>query len=125
RRRSRIRGRDREQFLAHVDADRAPRDAPATADATGGPEWSPPGRELVRQPLPIPVGNAGTEVVVTCDPSEAEREAAVPRPFTLAGDPIEVGRHRHARAEAGRTNEGAVRTSEAPFGDAVPRGGVV
>src|SRR5512134_2525626 len=46
-------GADRRRFFGDVDADRAPRDAPPTADAAVDPELIDPVRELVGHPLAI------------------------------------------------------------------------
>ena len=86
RRRRRVGGRDGQQLLTDVDAHGAPGDAPSATDAARRPELVPPRRELVRQPLAIPVSDARAEVGVTGDPPETERRT-VPRPLDVPVNP--------------------------------------
>src|SRR6185503_19758910 len=111
-----------QQLLTDVDAHGAPGDAPSATDAARRPELVPPRRELVRQPLAIPVGDARAEVSVTGDPPEAEREAAVPRPLGRARDPVEVGGDADAGAEAGRADKRAIRAGQTALRDLLPSG---
>ena len=99
-------GDDRE-LLADVDADRAPGDAPAAADAAARPELVPPGRELVGQPLAVAVLAVRPERAAG-DLGEAVGEARVPGPLGGRGRAVEVGPLDDARAEAGRADERAV-----------------
>ena len=113
------RRRDRQELVAHVDPDGAPRDAAPAADAAGHAELVPPGAELVRQPLAIAVLGAWPEVAAG-HLGEPEVEAAVPGSLRDRLDPVEIRDLRDAGAEAGRAHECAVGAGEAAFGDLRP-----
>ncbi len=115
----RLHGRHAEQRLAHVDADRAPRDAAPAAHAAVGAELVDPGAELVGQPLAVAVTDAGPEVAVR-DAREVEREAGGPATLRLARRASQVGRLVDVAAEAGRADHRAAGAGEAALGDLVP-----
>ena len=88
-------------LLGDVDADRAPGDAAAAADAAGRVELVPPGRELVGHPLAIARLRRGADAAAV-DVGEIHGEAGVPAPRALGARAGEVARVLDRRAEAGR-----------------------
>ena len=110
---------DRGDLLGDVDADRAPGDAAAAADAPGRAELVVPGAELVRHPLPVARASRGPDAAAV-DVRVVDREARVPDtpPLRLAAG--EVGLVLDGRAEAGRADERAVAAREAAVCDVVP-----
>ena len=89
-------------LLGQVDADRAPGDAAAAADAARGVELVPPGRQLVGQPLPVARRGRGPHRP-TVQVGVVEVEAR--RPGPLAADRRRPGRWcrtRRCRSRSGR-----------------------
>ena len=68
---------DRGHFLGDVDADRAPGDAAAAADAARGAELVDPARQLVRHPLAIARLPFGPHAAAM-DVGKIQREARIP-----------------------------------------------
>ena len=116
---TRGRGADGARLLGDVDADRAPGDAAAAADAAGGVELIPPAGELVRHPLAVARLRRGAHAAAV-DVGEVHGEAGVPAPgaFGLAAGKVAGVLDRGA--EAGRADHGAVAAGEAAAGDLVP-----
>src|SRR5579885_3834916 len=110
---------ERRELLGDVDADGAPGDAAAAADAARRAELVDPRGELVRQPLPVP-GAPGRPDAAAVDVRVVEREARVPHPGALGVEAGEVGRVLDRGAEARRTDERAVGTAEAARRDVLP-----
>ena len=81
---------DRVELGADIDADRAPRDAAAAADAARRPELVPPGRELVGEPLPVAVLVPRPEAAAG-DLGEPVGEARVPGPDRARRTAVEAG----------------------------------
>lgn len=108
------------QLLGEIDPDRAPRDAPAAADAARLPELVVPRPELVGEPVPISrsdtrANDAGGEI------RKLEREARVPPapPFGVVAR--EVGHILDGRAEARRADHRAIGATKAALADIEPR----
>src|SRR5262245_53705986 len=102
-----------------VDADRAPDDAPATADAAGGSELVVPGTEFVGHPLAVSAGTRASDTP-TVDVGEVEVEAGVPAAPPRGVLPGEIRHVLCGRAEAGGADQRAVTARQAPGSDIVP-----
>src|SRR5215469_14878469 len=106
-------------LLGDVDADRAPRDAPAAAHAAGRAELVEPGGELVRHPLPVarPGGRSHRPAVQV---GVVHREAGIPGPVPLRILPSQAGDVLYAEAEARWADHRAVSVAQAPRRHVVP-----
>ena len=92
---------DRPRLLGEVDADRAPGDATAAADAARGAELVQPSGELVRHPLPVArLGRRPHAAAVKV--GKRGGEARVPAPHALGRFARQVGQVLDACAKAGR-----------------------
>jgi hypothetical protein len=100
-------GPDCRDFLGHVDADRAPGDAPPAADTAGHVELIEPRGELVGQPLPVTPLDALAEVAAV-DAGEFGVEAAVPAADALGILQTQIRDVFDAGAKAGRAHQRAV-----------------
>src|SRR5215475_7207830 len=104
---------DRGDLLGDVDADRAPGDAAAAADAARRAELIDPGGELVRHPLPV-AGPVGDPHRATVKVGVVHGEAGIPGPLQLRLRPGQIGDVLDAEAEARRAGHGAVPAGQAP-----------
>src|SRR6188472_2016437 len=95
---------DRRRLLGDVDRHRTPGDAPATADAAGGPELVDPGGELVGHPLAVARARRVPDAAAM-DVGMVEREAGVEQPHTLGFLTGEIGDVLDGVAEAGRADQ--------------------
>src|SRR5512144_362650 len=112
-------GTDRCRFFGDVDADRAPRDAPPTADTAGDPELIDPVRELVGHPLAITRADLPAHATAV-NVGMAECEAGIPTLNALRNPAGKVGDIVNDEAEAGGADERAVAAGEAAFGHLSP-----
>src|SRR6266508_4752012 len=119
RRRRRLDRTNRGDLLGEVDPHRTPGDAAPAADASGGSELVDPGRQLVREPLPVARARRGTHAAAV-EVRVLEREARVPPAPALGALARQVGDVLDGRAEARWAYQGAVGTRETARRHVVP-----
>src|SRR3954453_14835203 len=106
---------DRADLFGDIDANRAPRDAAAAADAAGCAELFDPACQFVGHPLPVARARRGPHRTAM-DVGEILREAGIPAPRPL-GRPRQFVGVGDGGAEAGRADLRAVAAGQAPGGD--------
>src|SRR6266540_1282854 len=119
RRRRRLDRTDRGDLLGEVDPHRTPGDAAPAADTSGGSELVDPGRQLVREPLPVARARGGTHAAAV-EVRVLEREARVPPAPALGALARQVGDVLDGRAEARGAYQRAVGTRETARRHVVP-----
>jgi hypothetical protein len=103
-------------LFCNVYAYRAPSDAPAAADATGGTELIDPVRQFVGHPLPVARGARGADGTAV-DVGKIAGKAGVPLLNPRGVEAVETALVFHRGAEAGGANHGAIAAGKAAASD--------
>src|SRR5208337_364655 len=110
---------DGANLLCDINAHRAPGDATAATHAARAAKLVHPGGQLVGHPLPVArLGGAADTAAVNV--GKILRKTGVPFSPALGVRAGHIANLLHGRAEAGRTDHGAIGASETTLGDVVP-----